>query len=188
MNKKVIEWVEKKIANLERVEKWYDSRNEIAPTVTIQGKINFTNILESLKALDQAEGVLPEKLEATGKEGIGYVRGHNDVIYQATPILAKAKLRIEELETKFICSSCGGSVPSKDNEYSCYCKEETLKSELQFLKEKLTVENLEKIIKKDALFQKLKQLFRIDHSINIDNYFYSEDLAQALIKEFGGGE
>lgn len=56
---------------------------------------------------------------------------------QSTPILAKYKLRIEELETKFICSGCGGSVPSKDNEYSCYCKEETLKSELQAFKERV---------------------------------------------------
>ncbi len=54
------------------------------------------------EAMDSAEGELPERLEAICAEGVGYVKAHNDLLDIAQPILAKAYLRIAELEQKLI--------------------------------------------------------------------------------------
>lgn len=61
--------------------------------------------ISALKALEEAEGVLPKKM-LTGKPpiqanwGNGIIDGHNTAVDFYTPVVAKLLLRIKELEKR----------------------------------------------------------------------------------------
>ena len=68
--------------------------------------ITISTAIQALKALDQAEKVLPEKTTGhrydNGSNSAGYCNGRNQTIEDFKPIIAHKDLRIEELNTKIL--------------------------------------------------------------------------------------
>lgn len=130
----------------------------------------FFHAIEICQAVESAEGELPEKKEGTTVEDMftaqhsewkGYRTGFNQAIDIARPILAKAKLRIEELENIIDnCNRTSKAYLERANDY--YTK-------LQSLKEKLTVKNVTNI------FQQ--------YLFGENAHRKAQRVAQALIKE-----
>ncbi len=181
--KDTIEGLEKLIKSKKIV---YKSLQNLAP-ITMEGvnqDIQFiSQAIEWGKALDQAEGELPEK-----KEHITHCdywakerscdcdcgsEDFNDGVAIAQPILAKKILECEELEKEL----------GKQEDYGC-----KLEEQLQSIKDKLTMENVEKIIDSNNEFPNLSlETFRELTTAKLLAY-NPKRLAQALIKEIGGGE
>ena len=107
-------------------------------------------LFKAIQALKAGEGVLPEKRElGFSWELCESEKGFNEMHDIAKPIIAKLKVRIEELERN--CSKTKHNLVNKISELQIQGLElQSTKQELSQLKEKLTRENLDKIFTKEC--------------------------------------
>ena len=186
-------------------------------------KETLSQAIKICQAVESAEGRLPDELEFVGDDltwgdtdhNSNAVRyGRNEIIDIATPILAKARLRIEEKEKKYLEASYEVMAKAKELQAQEERIEElekeasrirlgmgddygdnpvavidTLKKELQSLKNKLTVGNIKglcRIVKNEALNDiGFEDAFIAYQEHRMSKGRLCELIAQALIKDLG---
>ena len=145
----------KTIELLEEIQEALDCGFLRLPTQLQYGVIS--KAIQALKALDQAEKVLPEKTTGhrydNGSNSAGYCNGRNQTIEDFKPIIAHKDLRIGFLELTNRAINKELQSLTKENEVLREQNLDAVKDykELQSLKSKLSRENLENVIDTEGL-------------------------------------
>jgi len=160
MNKtiKVLEKRQKYLKQRIDLGNWGIGREKLSLKKEYKTELNaLSTAIQALKALDQAEKVLPEKTTGhrydNGSNSAGYCNGRNQTIEDFKPIIAHKDLRIGFLELTNRAINKELQSLTKENEVLREQNLDAVKDykELQSLKSKLSRENLENVIDTEGL-------------------------------------